>query len=489
MDVLEQQLKLIRADLKKKSRCELREIQGRYRWIGEEPCQWNIVRFEPENEDEWQQWMDDEEYMSTGKGKTLLQIKKRLFYFKGQWTDDHTLFTCPQDDYQFARFKQCTDELRNKSNWSWAVSRFLTAGGGKISRVINDNTKIPDFKQMSLNVIVGTPGAGKSTFCAEFVKKKTEKYKILYVGPAHTNVNSFLRKLTSGGVKDVAVLSDEAKLEKDLRKYHNSNMKSYNPQRKNLILPDKRVTISTINKPIKSPKESGVQIIIIDEATRVSLLEVLTFIHRFNNLLCIILAGDPRQLGARIGQTDVKDVMRYTLDHGEAHIWNLFKQYRFGAGINNVLSTLFYKNQMEAATNQVSAINWVIIRKCGCDIEDKIGCDREVKIALAVFKFLKSSDKVILTPYKRQIEKFVRAESEVKIKTIDTAQGDEYQHVIFSFGRHRGRGFVTNERINVGLSRAKQSVHVIINETILKSLPRIERVIKEADKEGYVNYC
>ena len=172
MDILEQQLKLIRADLNKKSKCELREVQGRYRWIHEEPCQWNIVRFEPDNEDEWQQWMDDEEYMSTGKGKTLLQIKKRLFYFKGQWTDDHTLFTCPQEDYQFARFKQCMEELRNKNNWSWAVSRFLTAEGGKVSKTIDDNTKIPDFKQISLNVIVGTPGAGKSTFCAEFVKRK-----------------------------------------------------------------------------------------------------------------------------------------------------------------------------------------------------------------------------------------------------------------------------------------------------------------------------
>lgn len=488
MNILEQQLKLMRADLNKKSKCEFKEIQGRYQWIHEEPCQWNIVRFKPDNEEEWQHWMDDEEYMTTGKGKTLLHIKRRLFYFKGEWTDDHTLFTCPQDDYQFARFKQCLEELKNRNNWSWAVSRFLTVGRDKVSRVIEDNTKIPNFKQMTLNVVIGTPGAGKSTFCAEFVKEKAEKYKILYVGPAHTNVNSFLRKLTNGGVKDVAVLSDEAKLEKDLRRYHNSNMKSYNPQRKNLILPDKRVTISTINKPIKSPKESGIQIIIIDEATRVSLLEVLTFIHRFNDLLCIILAGDPRQLGARIGQTDVKDVMRFTLDQGEAYIWNLFKQYRFGADINSVLSTLFYKNQMEAATNRVSTINWIIVSKCGCDIEDKIGCDREVKIALAIFKFLKNPDKVILTPYKRQIEKFLQIDPEIKIKTIDTSQGDEYQHVICSFGRHKGRGFITDERINVGLSRAKQSVHVIINKTVLKSLPKIEQVIRVADKRGCVNY-
>ena len=95
MDILEQQLKLIRADLNKKSKCEFKEIQGRYQWISEEPCQWNIVRFEPDDENEWQQWMNDEEYMTSGKGKTLLQIKRRLFYFKGKWTDDHTLFTCP----------------------------------------------------------------------------------------------------------------------------------------------------------------------------------------------------------------------------------------------------------------------------------------------------------------------------------------------------------------------------------------------------------
>ena len=481
-------MKLIRSELNKKSKCEFVEIRGRFKWVSEEPCQWNIVKFIPDDINDWQPWMEEEEYMATGKGKTLLQIKKCLFYFKGEWTDDETLFTCPQDDYQFARFKQCFEELKNENNWSWSVSKFLTKQSERISSVIEDNRKVPDFQRKTLNVIVGTPGAGKSTFCAEFVKDKAKKYKILYVGPAHTNVNGFLRKLKNLDVQDVSVLSDEAKLESDLRTYHNSNMKSYNPQKKNLILVDKRVTLSTVNKPIKAPKESGIQIIIIDEATRVSLIEVLTFIYRFNDLLCVILAGDPKQLGARIGQTDVKDVMRFALNHGEARIWNLFKQYRFGTGINDVLSTLFYRNQMKAATGRCSTINWIIVKKCDCDIEDKIGCEREVTIALAIYRFLKNNEKMVLTPYKNQISRFMRAEPEVNIKTVDTAQGDEYEHVIFSFGRHRGKGFITNERINVGLSRARQSVHAILNENILKSMPQIERAISSARERGCVNY-
>ena len=95
MEILEHQLKLIRADLKKKSRCEYKELQGRFQWIAEEPCQWNIIKFIPNNIEEWEQWMADEEFMNTGKGKLLIQIKDRLFYFKGQWNDEEILSTCP----------------------------------------------------------------------------------------------------------------------------------------------------------------------------------------------------------------------------------------------------------------------------------------------------------------------------------------------------------------------------------------------------------
>ena len=488
MDFLENQLKLMRNELNKKSKCEFKKIPGRFRWVAEEPCEWNIVRFEPDNYDLWDSWMDDEEFMTTGNGKVLLQTKRCIFYFKGKWTDDRDLFTCPQDDYQFARFKQCVEDLRNPKNWTWAVSKLFLKGVQGSSTMIDNNKCIPDFKVGSINVIVGTPGAGKSTFCAEFVKKKSIKYKMLYVGPAHTNVNGFVRKIADLGVESFAVLSDEAKLESDLRKYHNSNMKNFNPKKKNLILADKQVTISTINKPIKSPKDSGIQIIIVDEATRVSLLEVLTFIYRFSDLLCVILAGDPKQLGARIGQNDVTDAMRFTLNHGEAKIWNLFKQYRFGKTVNDVLSPLFYGNRMVAISQRRSTLNWIVLKSCKCDSSEKIGCDREVSIALAIYKLLGPNSRMILTPYKGQIEKVLSKDPSVNIKTVDTAQGDEYDQVVFSFGRHSGRGFISDQRINVGLSRARQSVHVIINEKILKSFPKLNQIIKTVEKKGYVNY-
>ena len=488
MEILEHQLKLIRADSRKRSKCEYKELRGQFQWIAEEPCKWNIVRFTPANAEEWEQWMANEEFMNTGKGKLLIQMKERLFYFKGQWDDEEMLSTCPQDDYQLARFKQCVETLKNDQNWSWMVSKFLKGSNQRTSVKIEDNKKIPSFKKGSLNIIVGTPGAGKSTFCAEFVKSKVDKYKILYVAPAHTNVNGFLRKLIQMDVKDVSVLSDEAKLATELRSYHNSNMKSFNPSKKNLILPDKQITVSTVNKPIKSPKESGIQIIIIDEATRVSLIEVMTLIYRFNGLLCVVLAGDPKQLGARIGQNEAKDAMRFTLQQGEARIWNLFRQYRFGRGINDVISPLYYQNQMVAATNRKSSMNWIIINKCECDQEEKIGCNTEVKVALAVYRLLSGNDKIVLTPYKLQLRKFQEKESNINIKTIDTSQGDEYDHVVVSFGRHQGRGFITRERINVGLSRARRSVHVILNARVVEKIPAIKRTIDISKEKGLVNY-
>ena len=60
-----------------------------------------------------------------------------------------------------------------------------------------------------------------------------QKYKILYVGTAHNNVNSFAQKLTELGLdNEIRILSDESRLVQENRKFHNSNANDFNPKQK-----------------------------------------------------------------------------------------------------------------------------------------------------------------------------------------------------------------------------------------------------------------
>ena len=491
MDVIEKQLITMKRELRKKEKHESVNIKGKFIIIRKDPYEWITLEFRPNNQSEWVPWLDHEEIFETNEGKVLYQIKPKLFQHKGPWSDTEILKTSEQDDYQFARFKTCVETLRNSANWSWLVKLILNSKGNLKSKEVVNSRIVPKIGVKSLNAFVGCPGSGKSTFLAAFVNEMRNKYKILYVGTAHNNVNGFARKLVNLGLeKEIRILSEESRLIQDNRRFHNSNAPDFNRKQKNKILDSARITLSTVNKPIKSPADSKVQILLIDECTRVSLLEVLTLVYRLKDLKCLIIAGDPRQLGARIGEHDCVDAMRYIIAETDCNKWTLNRQYRFGDQICRPLSQMYYQGDMTVAGSNVSTLRWILIGDCDCDEMDKIGCVTEAKSALAIYRTSQETDKVIISPYKDQLSKInsmTEKDEGIRLKTTDSVQGDEFDHVIFSFGRHEKRGFINSKRINVSMSRAKKTLHVMINVKVLKLFKELAYQIKAAEKLGHVS--
>ena len=487
MDIIEKQLITMKRELKKRKKHERVTIKGKFIIIRRAPYEWLTLEFRPNDHGEWAPWLDQEEIFETNEGKVLYQIKPKLFHYKGPWSDTEILKSSTQDDYQFARFKTCVEILKNKANWSWLVNLILNSTGNLKSVEVSNSRVVPKIKVHSLNAFVGCPGSGKSTFLASFVKEMIDKYKILYVGTAHNNVNGFAQKLVNSEIK---ILSEESRLIQDNRKFHNSNAPDFNHKQKNKILDSARITLSTVNKPIKSPADSKVQILLIDECTRVSLLEVLTLVYRLKDLKCLIIAGDPRQLGARIGEHDCVDAMRYIIAQTDCNKWTLNRQYRFGDQICQPLSLMYYQGNMTVAGPNISILRWILINDCDCMHMEKIGCITEAKSALAIYRTSPETDKVIISPYKDQLSKIdalTNDNESTHLKTTDSVQGDEFDHVILSFGRHEKRGFINSKRINVSMSRAKKSLHVIINVKVLKLFQELAGQVMAAEKLGHVS--
>lgn len=490
MDVIENQLIAMKREIKNKEKHDTVTIKGKFNIVRKDPYDWITLKFRPDDQSEWQPWLDQEEVFETSNGQILYQVKPKLFQYKGMWSDTEILKSSSQEDFQFARFKNCVDVLRNRASWSWLVKLILdsTANGG--SKEVIDSKIVPKIEVQSLNAFIGCPGSGKSTFLATFINEMVQKYKILYVGTAHNNVNSFAQKLSKLGLdKDVRILSEESRLIQENRKFHNSNASDFNPKHKNKILDSAKITLSTVNKPIKSPAESKIQILLVDECTRVSILEILTLVYRLKDLKCMIIAGDPRQLGARIGKHDCIDAMRHIIANAKCNKWTLNRQYRFGDQICRPLSQMYYQDQMKVAGSHMSTLRWIVVYNCCCKDEEKIGCMVEAESTLGIYRTSSILDKVIISPYKSQLEKMerLRQGSEIiNLKTTDSVQGDEFDHVIFTLGRHEGRGFINSNRINVSMSRARQLLHVIINVKVLGLFKEIAGQVETAEKMGHV---
>ena len=69
-------------------------------------------------------------------------------------------------------------------------------------------------------------------------------------------------------------------------------------------------------------------------------------------------------------------------------------------------------------------------------------------------------------------------DNKLRIKTIDTVQGDEAESVIISMGRHKGQGFINRQRMNVALSRARGWTLIVGNKEVIEGCQALTDVIK-----------
>lgn len=459
-------------------------IYGHFTDLGEIGCGWSIIHFDPNQPVNTPGILEEELVIST-QGQPLWRRQEKGKYMVKHWLGATGIKSNDNIDQQIARMKTCIQDMPSEL-LTWQNTEIIAPKVRNERHItVMDNTQLPNIEKLTITSIHGTPGSGKTTLITNLLKKLKSEYKILIVAPSHNVVNNFGHKLHKMRPKpEFTILSEESRLDNELMKYHVSNHDDFNPSKKNAIIEATQITISTVTKNIKNVRRAKIDIVICDEAGRVPIIDFVTLTQKMSGLKSIILAGDPMQMPARIGDKVTEDILRYVERLKTGTIWHLFRQYRFGTQSNSIISNAFYEGKMQSAKEKLdSRIFGVNIVECDCDEKTPIGCSEEAKIVLELSRILrenKGEDLLVITPYKAQLDILseMTRDNKLRIKTIDTVQGDEAESVIISMGRHKGQGFINRQRMNVALSRARGWTLIVGNKEVIEGCQALTDVLK-----------
>lgn len=273
-------------------------------------------------------------------------------------------------------------------------------------------------------------------------------------------------------------------------------------------------------------EESGVfDLVIIDECSKATLPEWLMAMSVGRKC---IMVGDHKQLPPTFcsESTEVLDAMeerkerlirdgvidRIFCNFPDDRKGTLLTQYRMLPHIGNFISEHFYDGKLwhhrKMATHDLTYFGWLSYsaRECkvpefdGDDKRKVLRNDREIELIAAELQRITSVLKkrqqkisvAVITPFKQQREaletrlKRIRSNvMSVEIDTVDAFQGREADVVFFSFVRTTGspRFFSDDRRLNVALSRARDSVYLVgaidylqrVNVPAMRSLTRMRQ--------------
>ena len=401
---------------------------------------------------------------------------------KGRVLKDELVHIGLEKNYMLSRFKRCKDCIKEHGNISKITKKLIKINEApqRLPLRIKNLDDIPGFKTYESTCIEGCPGSGKSTFASNIVEKAYKKYVTIYFSPTHDQLMNFARKLESKGL-DFVIMSDESKLKTTLTKYHYSNLPDYNKKQKNRIPKDARIILSTVNKPLKDLSRSEIQLIIIDEATRVTFIEALAAIYEIKTARLFITTGDTHQLGSSDANgRPMINILQYLRENNFRTLL-LNHQYRFGEAINKHPSKLFYKGSMITGSNIQSDIKLYEISSCEHEKNDIFGCQREADLCKNLAEFYNAT---IITPYTTQVRKIQMHENDDQVITVDKSQGGEFDNVILSIGRNSGRGFLSKKRLNVAITRAKLILIIVAHSDTINSISELYKIAIILDKEG-----
>jgi predicted DNA helicase len=231
-------------------------------------------------------------------------------------------------------------------------------------------------------------------------------------------------------------------------------------------------------------KTNNYNTLIIDEAGQ--MLEPLAWLI-FPFAKKKILAGDPLQLPPTVlskeaGNLGLNISILEQIMRNSQNVHFLDKQYRMRKSIADFSSQYFYKNKLKSSQNRQNNENHILFYDtAGTGFEEEIGEDGfslinsgELNLALKIMESLaiKQETCTFISPYSAQIElaKKILPKS-IKIKTIDSFQGQENETIILSLVRSNqdaNIGFLTDyRRMNVAITRAKEKLIIIGDSSTL----------------------
>ena len=343
---------------------------------------------------------------------------------------------------------------------------------GEGPRDILEENEIPKLDP-GLTVISGKPGSGKTRLLIELVKKDREEGKILILTPTHSILNGICARITQKRV----IVSSEYKVSSQNSKHHVSLLDGYSEERKAMVPTTcPKVILSTVNHVISNGPELDISMVLVDEASRISVIELLAAIQDLRDLKYLVFIGDNLQLGAMdsLGHNQV-NIIEWAFRHRGTKTFEMSYQYRFGNPLNFAISEVIYGGIMKTKV-QPTPVSWIVVNCEGESCESNVSCKFEIEEALKVIN-ANAKEFQFLTPYKAQLNLFRKQKDCAGLGlNSDLCQGLEYENTIVSIGRHKGFGFLTKERLNVTLTRCRNSMTVVVNKNILNTHPVLARI-------------
>lgn len=210
------------------------------------------------------------------------------------------------------------------------------------------------------------------------------------------------------------------------------------------------------------------------------------------NVSRLVMIGDPAQLSCFTyvrGKPPVSAMQRL-LDAGMPSVI-LTEQYRMPPALCDVVSGLFYSNQLVTAAGRdvvgvAAPVRFIPAhrgragppRDGGTSVENL----EEVRLVAQethrlLGKYGAGTDLAVLTTYGAQRKALEKALDGVRVLTVDSSQGQEFDHVILSIvtSDKNRLGFVKDvHRLCVGLSRAKRSLVLVAHPDVVAAIPALK---------------
>ena len=268
-----------------------------------------------------EQWKSFDRFEVYQNSETLLYRDKtsNIFRTKGDLSDSIDIKPLVNKDYSIARFKSFIDKMENTKT-SMIMNRLFRNDLCLPEIIDSSQSQGIKVKANQIVSLIGAPGTGKSTKLASIVDKLNKTRKIVYFAPTHSQISNFAKKLEDRKI-DFAIMSDESKVDEQFIRRHRCNIEKVKGKYKNTIPTGIQVILSTINKPIKLIHRANIDVVLLDEASKISLLEAFTTLFQIDTLKLLVVGGDNRQIGCEGPKfTRMANILEY-IDK----MWQLFE--------------------------------------------------------------------------------------------------------------------------------------------------------------------
>ncbi len=251
------------------------------------------------------------------------------------------------------------------------------------------------------------------------------------------------------------------------------------------------------------PEKLHFDTLVIDEAGQT--LEPLAWLI-FPKADKWVLAGDPFQLPPTVLSKEAEKLglnssILEQVIHNYEEVYFLNTQYRMRKSIADFSSSYFYENNLQSPEGRLDVGEHIVFYDtAGTGFEEETGKDGyslmnsgELKVIASILETqnLDISKTSFISPYSAQVEEAKSYfDKGLKIKTIDSFQGQENENVIISLVRSNNEsniGFLSDyRRMNVALTRAKEKLIIIGDSSTLAQDPFYEKLFNYIEKlDGY----